>query len=162
AEPAAAAGARPRLRDRDPARRSRGAAERRRAGRQGDRLGARPRVGPGRAEHGLIAGGAHAVTVDEVGRRGGSRARAEEWRALAPGARADGLCELAARAGFPTGDWPSQRSPWLPLPATPAALDEGLTAKHRANLRRRRRALAEAHGELALERVAAGGRAIDR
>ena len=80
--------------------------------------------------------------------------------ALSPSA--DRLVELAARDGFPTGAWASQRSPRMPLPATERALDEALPPKFRANLRRRRRGLEAEHGEVALERVGASGAAIDR
>jgi CelD/BcsL family acetyltransferase involved in cellulose biosynthesis len=63
------------------------------------------------------------------------------------------LVELARVQGFPTGAWPSQRSPWLQLPATAEALDASLSAKFRANLRRRARRLGEELGPVTLERI---------
>lgn len=74
----------------------------------------------------------------------------------------DRLVELAMQDGFPSGDWPAQRSPRLPLPSTERALDEAMPAKFRANLRRRRRGLAAELGEVALERVGGDGASIDR
>lgn len=72
------------------------------------------------------------------------------------------LVELATADGFPTGVWPSMRSPWFPLPATVAELDAALDARFRSNLRRRARRLAEELGAVALERVGGDTAAIDR
>jgi CelD/BcsL family acetyltransferase involved in cellulose biosynthesis len=84
----------------------------------------------------------------------------ESWDALelrdAP-ARADtgvDLITAAARnASCIVGEWPSQSSPYLALPASPDKVLAGLDAKFRANLRRRARRLAEEVGPVALERI---------
>lgn len=71
---------------------------------------------------------------------------------------------LGVAAGHPTGCWVSQSSPYLPLPSTPEGLEQLLGAKFRANLRRRRRNLAEKFGAVVLERIEndAGRRVIDQ
>ncbi|HME92437.1 MAG TPA: GNAT family N-acetyltransferase [Myxococcaceae bacterium] len=69
------------------------------------------------------------------------------------------ILSAARRARCPVGTWESMRSPYMPLGgSTPA--DEELSAKFRANLRRRRRNL-EASGQVTLERVQ-GGPALER
>jgi CelD/BcsL family acetyltransferase involved in cellulose biosynthesis len=63
------------------------------------------------------------------------------------------LVEAARAAGCTIGEWPSQRSPLLALPA------EGQDAKFRANLRRRARRLAEEVGPVSLEIISDGAAA---
>lgn len=90
-------------------------------------------------------------------------ARARDWDAVelpsipVEGAAADALVDAARAAGLPTGDWPSMVSPFLPLPASAAALDRQLGSKFRGNLRRRAKKLEAALGPLALERVDGSG-----
>lgn len=67
--------------------------------------------------------------------------------------RAWQIYRSARAAGFPVGAWESQRSPYIALPSSYDELSQGLRAKFRANLRRRRRRLAE-KGEVSVERVA--------
>ncbi|HET8945570.1 MAG TPA: GNAT family N-acetyltransferase [Candidatus Polarisedimenticolia bacterium] len=62
------------------------------------------------------------------------------------------LYHAAAGAGFPSGTWDSHRSPFLPLPATWAALEARLSRKFRRNLRRGR-AWLEARGRITIERL---------
>lgn len=64
---------------------------------------------------------------------------------------AEMLVDAARSAGCHVGLWPSQRSPYLELPALTAELDAALPAKFRANLRRRARLLAAEFGPLNLE-----------
>ncbi len=64
-------------------------------------------------------------------------------RDLPQGAAEWKLRELAGEAGFPEGLWTSLRSPYLPLPGGFEAVLARLDSKFRANLRRRRRRLAE-------------------
>ena len=71
------------------------------------------------------------------------------------GGAARALYERAAARGAPVGAWPSQDSPYFPLPRTWEALEQSLDARFRANLRRRRRKLAS-QGELQLQRVEGG------
>jgi CelD/BcsL family acetyltransferase involved in cellulose biosynthesis len=83
-----------------------------------------------------------------------------ELRDVPDGVRATGVDRLVAvarAAGFPEARWPSLVSPYLPLPATPAALDAQLDAKFRSNLRRRARKLTAEVGPIALERVTTAG-----
>jgi perosamine synthetase len=68
------------------------------------------------------------------------------------GGKAWEIYDEARAAGFPVGAWESQRSPYIDLPPTHAELMEGLSQKFRANLRRRRKRLAEA-GEITVERL---------
>lgn len=68
------------------------------------------------------------------------------------------LRELAARDGYLFGMWTSLHSPYLPLPeAKPneryAKVESSIDSKFRANLRRRRKRLAEKHGEVKYARV---------
>jgi CelD/BcsL family acetyltransferase involved in cellulose biosynthesis len=86
-----------------------------------------------------------------------------ELRDLPDGSAGAALAERAARDGFPTGEWPSQRSPFLALPASAGALDAALPARLRANLRRRARGLEAELGEVRLQRIGPGApaRAID-
>jgi CelD/BcsL family acetyltransferase involved in cellulose biosynthesis len=80
-----------------------------------------------------------------------------ELREVADGdTRAAALCELLARDGFPTARWASQRSPFWTLPPTVDALDREISAKLRANLRRRARNLASELGPVTLELVTGG------
>ena len=65
------------------------------------------------------------------------------------------LYQAAQAARSPTGTWPSVLSPYISLPGTYAALWQGLDAKFKANVRRRRKKL-EAAGTVTLERVAGG------
>lgn len=69
------------------------------------------------------------------------------------GGQAWQLYRVAQEAGFPVGAWESQRSPYIRLPASCDALRQGLRTKFKANLRRRRKRLAE-QGEISVERVA--------
>jgi len=71
--------------------------------------------------------------------------RGQAWR----------IYEAAERAGFPVGAWESQRSPYVSLPGSFDELTRGLRTKFKANLRRRRKRLAE-KGTLAVTRVAGG------
>jgi CelD/BcsL family acetyltransferase involved in cellulose biosynthesis len=59
----------------------------------------------------------------------------------------------AAARGLPTARWEAMRSPRLPLPSDPAALDKMRDAKFRANVRRRARKLEAEVGPVVLERV---------
>jgi len=61
------------------------------------------------------------------------------------------IYRAAQTAGFPVGAWEAQRSPYLTLGSQPG-LAIGLRAKFRANLRRRRKRLAE-KGEITVERL---------
>ena len=61
----------------------------------------------------------------------------------------------AEEAGFPVGTWESQRSPYLPLPASYPELLARMSSSFKANLRRRRRRL-EAMGTVSVERVTGG------
>jgi CelD/BcsL family acetyltransferase involved in cellulose biosynthesis len=84
-------------------------------------------------------------------------ARDESWDVLRftdvpEGGLAFGLHRAALAAGFPTGVWESQRSPYIALPRTIEILMNGLRTKFKANLRRRRRKLAE-QGEVRVERL---------
>lgn len=65
--------------------------------------------------------------------------------------RARALEQVAGDRGFPTGRWCAMDSPCRRLPATWAELEGQLSSRFRANLRRRRRALA-ALGEVRAER----------
>lgn len=69
------------------------------------------------------------------------------------GGRAWQVYRAAEEAGFPVGAWESQRSPYIELPSSFGELMRGLSTKFKANLRRRRKRLAE-KGEISLERVA--------
>jgi CelD/BcsL family acetyltransferase involved in cellulose biosynthesis len=68
------------------------------------------------------------------------------------GGRAHALVEHADGVGLPTGEWASLDSPYVPLPRSWEQLQKGLSAKFRANLRRRRRRLQE-QGQVTLERI---------
>jgi CelD/BcsL family acetyltransferase involved in cellulose biosynthesis len=61
------------------------------------------------------------------------------------------LEKVAGARGFPTGRWCAMQSPCRMLPATWTELEEQLSSRFRANLRRRRRAL-EALGTVRVER----------
>jgi CelD/BcsL family acetyltransferase involved in cellulose biosynthesis len=61
----------------------------------------------------------------------------------------------ATEAGFPSGAWESQRSPFIPLPSSYDVLEARLSSKFKANLRRRRRRLEE-RGAVTVERVTGG------
>jgi CelD/BcsL family acetyltransferase involved in cellulose biosynthesis len=65
------------------------------------------------------------------------------------------IIDAAAEARFPVGAWESQRSPFVPLPQSPEALEQTLTAKFRSNLRRRRKRLEE-KGSVCFERLTGG------
>ena len=65
--------------------------------------------------------------------------------------RASAMEAAARERGFPTGRWAAMRSPFLKLPASWDELEQQLSRRFRANLRRRRRALAE-RGRLRAER----------
>ncbi len=69
--------------------------------------------------------------------------------------RAYALLKEAAEAKLPTGTWASLASPYVPLPSSKEALQKGMDSKFRANLRRRRKRLAE-KGAVTLERVTSG------
>lgn len=68
-----------------------------------------------------------------------------EVRDVPLGGAMEGVLERARREGFAVGTWESMRSPFVTLPARGGfeALCEDLPAKFRANLRRRRKRLAE-------------------
>ncbi len=61
------------------------------------------------------------------------------------------IYRAAQAAGFPVGAWEAQRSPYLEL-VSQGEMVLGLRAKFRANLRRRRKRLAE-QGEITVERL---------
>jgi CelD/BcsL family acetyltransferase involved in cellulose biosynthesis len=65
------------------------------------------------------------------------------------------LYYAAQGAGYPVGTWDSLLSPYITLPATMEALERGLDAKFRANLRRRMRKL-ETLGRVTFERIEGG------
>jgi CelD/BcsL family acetyltransferase involved in cellulose biosynthesis len=65
------------------------------------------------------------------------------------------LYRRARWAGLPAGVYPSQRSPYIPLPASFDDLARSLRSKFRSNLRRRRRLL-ERLGPVSVERIADG------
>jgi CelD/BcsL family acetyltransferase involved in cellulose biosynthesis len=83
---------------------------------------------------------------------------APEWR----------LRELADRDGFPCGLWTSLYSPFLPLPEGKpeeryGKVEAAVDARFRSNLRRRRKRLAEKHGEVKYVRVdGSDARALDQ
>lgn len=83
-----------------------------------------------------------------------------ELRDVPAGGHGWRLLTQARRLDHPVGAWESMRSPWISLAEGYEALLEGLDAKFRANLRRRRRRL-EAHGTVTLQRVE-GGPDLDR
>lgn len=68
-----------------------------------------------------------------------------ELRDVPVGGRAEKLMACAATAGFAIGTWESMRTPYIVLPGEGGleALQKGLRAKFRSNLRRRRRKLGE-------------------
>lgn len=72
-----------------------------------------------------------------------------------PEGRAWRLHEAAGRAGNPTGTWQDNNSPYFALPATHEEAQQRLEAKFRANLRRRRKKLAE-RGRVTVEKVTGG------
>jgi len=67
--------------------------------------------------------------------------------------RAWGILRAARSLGLPSGAWEAQRSPYIELNRSHDDLMGGLRAKFRANLRRRRKRLAEI-GEVTMERLA--------
>lgn len=69
------------------------------------------------------------------------------------GGKAWEIYRAAQAAGFPVGAWESQRSPYVELPSVPGELLRGRRTKFKANLRRRRKRLAET-GDVSVERVA--------
>jgi CelD/BcsL family acetyltransferase involved in cellulose biosynthesis len=71
------------------------------------------------------------------------------------GGNAWDLYNVAADAGYPSGAWESQRSPFIPLPPSYDVLEARLSSKFKANLRRRRRRLEE-RGAITVERVTGG------
>ncbi|HYV86241.1 MAG TPA: GNAT family N-acetyltransferase [Patescibacteria group bacterium] len=71
------------------------------------------------------------------------------------GGNAWDLYNAATAAGFPSGAWESQRSPFVPLPPSYDDLEARLSSKFKANLRRRRRRLEE-RGTITVERVTGG------
>jgi len=71
------------------------------------------------------------------------------------GGNAWDLYKVAMEAGFPAGSWESQRSPFIPLPSSYEALETRLSAKFKANLRRRRRRLEE-RGAISVQCVTGG------
>lgn len=82
----------------------------------------------------------------------------------APPSGVERIVHAARARGFLCGEWRSLASPYLPLPRDPAALERGLDAKFRGNLRRRARKLAAEVGPIAIERLTrtAGFAALDR
>ncbi|MEO8288315.1 MAG: GNAT family N-acetyltransferase [Chloroflexota bacterium] len=62
------------------------------------------------------------------------------------------LYEAAQAAGFPCGAWESLRSPYIALPGSPEAYESRLSAKHKSNLRRRRKNLST-QGRVSVEQV---------
>lgn len=75
------------------------------------------------------------------------------------GGRAWHLARQARAAHFPVGIWKSLESPYVLLPGSVEALQQGLSRNLRSGLRRRRRRLAE-RGEVCVERVS-GGELLD-
>jgi CelD/BcsL family acetyltransferase involved in cellulose biosynthesis len=69
------------------------------------------------------------------------------------GGKAWQIYEAAQAAGYPVGAWESQRSPYVQLPSSYEDLLPSLHRKFKANLRRRRKRLAE-QGEISVERLA--------
>ena len=65
------------------------------------------------------------------------------------------LYEAARQAGFPTGTWESQRSPYIPLCKSFDELMQPISTKFKANLRRRRKRLEE-QGVVSCRRVTGG------
>lgn len=65
------------------------------------------------------------------------------------------ILRAACAQQLPTGTWPSTNSPYMELPSTYETCAGGLQAKFKANLRRRRRKLAE-KGAVTVERVRGG------
>ena len=66
--------------------------------------------------------------------------------------RAWGMLRAAKVLGLPAGVWGAQRSPYIELGDSHAALMAGLRTKFRANLRRRRKRLSEV-GDVTVERL---------
>jgi len=71
------------------------------------------------------------------------------------GGNAWDLYNAATDAGFPSGAWESQRSPFIPLPPSYDVLEARLSPKFKSNLRRRRRRLEE-RGTISVELVTGG------
>jgi CelD/BcsL family acetyltransferase involved in cellulose biosynthesis len=71
------------------------------------------------------------------------------------GGAANLLHALAQQRGYPVGTWESLQSPYIPLPATYEALGTKLSAKFKANVRRRRKKLEE-RGTVTVDRVDGG------
>jgi CelD/BcsL family acetyltransferase involved in cellulose biosynthesis len=103
------------------------------------------------------------LVADDVQGRGDALfqhlAADQEWDILKitdvpEGGKAWNIYRAAERAGFPVGAWEAQRSPYMTLPSSYAEVLQGLSAKFRANLRRRRKRLDERGGEISVERVA--------
>lgn len=65
------------------------------------------------------------------------------------------LLDAAAGAGCPTSRWEAMHSPYFALPATPDEMHKRLDARFKANLRRRRKKLAE-KGCVTVERTEGG------
>jgi CelD/BcsL family acetyltransferase involved in cellulose biosynthesis len=59
------------------------------------------------------------------------------------GGAAEALLDAAGAAGLRSGHWPSMNSPYIDLPASWSEMEQTLTSHFRANMRRRRRRLAE-------------------
>ncbi len=76
-----------------------------------------------------------------------------ELRDVPLGGRAERLLDLAAASGFSIGTWESMRTPYVVFPESGGmeALRRGLSSKFRANLRRRRKKIAQG-AELRLRR----------
>lgn len=77
------------------------------------------------------------------------------------GGAGEALWQEAFRRGLPVGRWESLRSPHFTLPAEPEQLHARLETKFKANLRRRRRKLAQ-KGALQLERHEGGAELMAR
>jgi CelD/BcsL family acetyltransferase involved in cellulose biosynthesis len=78
-------------------------------------------------------------------------------RDVPEGGAGEVLFELARRRGLPVGRWESLRSPYFDLPDTMAEMHARLNSRFKANLRRRRRKLAQ-EGPITLERCEGGPR----
>jgi CelD/BcsL family acetyltransferase involved in cellulose biosynthesis len=115
---------------------------------------------------------AHSCRFDALARDGAAAGRAfaahlsadPGWDVLRmtdvpEGGNAWRVYEALRRAGHPVGTWESLQSPYVPLPRAWEQLAAGLRSKLKANLRRRRKKLAE-RGEVTFERCA-GGIALD-
>src|SRR5262249_43306200 len=115
----------------------------------------------------------HSCRFDLIAEEGNSAARSffehlmsdRSWHMLQiidvpNGGNAWHIYNTAAEAGYPVGAWESQRSPYIPLSSSYEELFAGLSAKLKANVRRRRKRLEEL-GTVSLQRVTGGSEIIE-